>query len=81
MRETGYGRIVRAGDPAALAAGIVEILREPDRYRPSRRAVREVFDTQKTIMHYERLLGVPDTRAADAQGTEQRPVSISGSSR
>ena len=77
IRETGYGRIVRTGDPAALAAAIVEVLRKPDRYRPCRRAVREVFDTQNTITRYERLLRGLDTRAGDAQTTEQQPVSIS----
>ena len=81
IRETGFGRIVRPRDPSALAIGIVDVLRAPDRYRPSRRAVRQLFDTQKTVMHYERLLGGHDTPEADEDASEQRAVSVAGSSR
>jgi glycosyltransferase involved in cell wall biosynthesis len=82
IRETAFGRLVQPGDPAALASGIVEILRAPDRYRPSRAAVRRVFDTQQTITHYEQLLDGRETPELEKQAIEQQPsVSVAGSLR
>jgi glycosyltransferase involved in cell wall biosynthesis len=81
IRETGFGRIVRPGDPSALGAGIVEVLRQPDRYRPSSETVRHVFDTQHTVAEYERLLCGLGKPAVDDLTLEQRPVSMPGSSR
>jgi glycosyltransferase involved in cell wall biosynthesis len=82
IRETAFGRLVQPGDPAALASGIVEILRAPDRYRPSQEAVRRVFDTQQTITHYEQLLDGRETPELEKQAIEQHPsVSVAGSLR
>jgi glycosyltransferase involved in cell wall biosynthesis len=65
VRATGGGRLVRPGDPAALADGIVEVLRDPAPYRPSRQAVRAVFDPERSVRQYEDvLLGlIPPRRA------------------
>ncbi len=56
VRETGMGVLVRPRDPAALAAGLIEVLREPARYTKERATVRAVFDPDKSIDEYERLL-------------------------
>jgi glycosyltransferase involved in cell wall biosynthesis len=56
VRATGAGLLVRPGDPAALADGIVEILRDPAPYQPSRQAVRAVFDPERSVSQYEDML-------------------------
>jgi glycosyltransferase involved in cell wall biosynthesis len=56
VRATGAGRLVRPRDPAALADGIVEVLRNPGRYQPRPSAVRAVFDPDRSIERYEDLL-------------------------
>jgi glycosyltransferase involved in cell wall biosynthesis len=56
VRATGAGRLVRPRDPDALADGIVEVLRDPGRYRPTPAAVRAVFDPERSIGQYEDLM-------------------------
>jgi glycosyltransferase involved in cell wall biosynthesis len=70
VRVTGAGRLVRPGDPAALADGIVEILRDPAPYRPSQQAVRAVFDPERSVSQYEDvLLGLVRARRAHASAS------------
>jgi indole-3-glycerol phosphate synthase len=47
---------VPSGDPAGIADGIVRVLAEPDRYRPSAALVRAVFDPQDSLKEYEALM-------------------------
>jgi glycosyltransferase involved in cell wall biosynthesis len=56
VRATGAGRLVPPHDPAALAEGIVEVLRDPGRYRPTPAAVRAVFDPDRSTSRYEELM-------------------------
>jgi glycosyltransferase involved in cell wall biosynthesis len=56
VRVTGAGTLVPVGDPAGIADGIVRVLAEPDRYRPSAQAVRAVFDPQRSLDEYEGLM-------------------------
>jgi glycosyltransferase involved in cell wall biosynthesis len=56
VRATGAGRLVRPHDPAALADGIVEVLRNPGNYQPTPRAVRAVFDPERSVSQYEELM-------------------------
>jgi glycosyltransferase involved in cell wall biosynthesis len=56
VRATGAGRLVPPRDPAALAEGIVEVLRDPGGYRPTPGAVRAVFDPDRSISRYEELM-------------------------
>jgi glycosyltransferase involved in cell wall biosynthesis len=56
VRETGFGRLAPPHDPNGLALAIVETLQHRARYRPTRSAVRAVFDTDRTIRQYEELL-------------------------
>jgi glycosyltransferase involved in cell wall biosynthesis len=56
VRVTGAGTLVPAGDPSGIADGIVRVLGEPDRYRPSASAVRAVFDPQRSLSQYEELM-------------------------
>jgi glycosyltransferase involved in cell wall biosynthesis len=56
VRATGAGTLVRAGDPPALAEGILRVLKDPDRYRPDDETVKEVFDAQQSIGQYEELM-------------------------
>ena len=53
---TGAGTLVPSGDPAGIADGIVRVLAEPDRYRPSAADIREVFNPQDSLMEYEALM-------------------------
>ncbi|MDI7275530.1 MAG: glycosyltransferase family 4 protein [Anaerolineae bacterium] len=56
VRETGMGLLVRPHDPEALAEGLVEVLRAPERYRRTPDEVRRVFSTERTVTQYEQLL-------------------------
>jgi glycosyltransferase involved in cell wall biosynthesis/SAM-dependent methyltransferase len=56
VAETGRGRLVAPGDPDALAAGVVEVLEDPARYRPVRETIRKAFDAEATFDAYEALL-------------------------
>jgi glycosyltransferase involved in cell wall biosynthesis/SAM-dependent methyltransferase len=56
VHATGAGALVPAGDPHGIAAGIIRVLEDPDRYRPDAATVREVFDPARSIGAYEQLL-------------------------
>jgi glycosyltransferase involved in cell wall biosynthesis len=56
VRATGAGLLVPAGDPPSLAAGIAQVLDDPDRYRPQQAVVRTVFDPDRSISEYEDLI-------------------------
>lgn len=69
VRATGAGRLVPPRDPAALAEGIVEVLRDPGRYRPTPAAVRAVFAPDRSIGRYEDLmLGLLHRRRGEGHG-------------
>jgi glycosyltransferase involved in cell wall biosynthesis len=69
VRATGAGRLVPPRNPAALAEGIIEVLRDPGRYRPTPAAVRAVFDPDRSISRYEDLmLGLLHQRRGDGHG-------------
>ena len=57
VRATGAGVLVPSRDPPGLAAGIVRVLEDPDRYRPDASVVRNVFDPIRSIDMYEELVG------------------------
>jgi glycosyltransferase involved in cell wall biosynthesis/ubiquinone/menaquinone biosynthesis C-methylase UbiE len=69
VQATGMGRLVRPRDPQALADGIIATLTDPAYARPSRDAVRQTFDTARSLDEYEALMqrlvaerGVPATQ-------------------
>jgi glycosyltransferase involved in cell wall biosynthesis len=72
VRVTGAGRLVSPRDPAALADGIVEVLRNPGRYQPRPEVVRAVFDPDRSIERYEDLM-LGRLRARRAQRSPARP--------
>jgi glycosyltransferase involved in cell wall biosynthesis len=72
VRATGAGRLVPPRDPAALADGIVEVLRNPGPYQPGPGVVRTVFDPDRSIERYEELL-LGRLRARRAQRSPARP--------
>ena len=49
VRLTGMGRLVPPGDPAALAAAICSVLREPERFRRPRAEIAETFSLVRTV--------------------------------
>lgn len=51
------GKLVAPRDERALAAGLLELLLDPGRYRKSRDDIRRVFNTDRSIDAYEKLLG------------------------
>jgi glycosyltransferase involved in cell wall biosynthesis len=67
---TDAGRLVRPRDPTALADGIVEVLTNPARYRPTAQTVRTVFDAEHSLDQYEDLL----VRLIDARRTKRSPL-------
>jgi len=56
VRATGMGRLVPPHNPQALAQGIVELLRDPSPYLRTREQIREVFNTEHSLLEYEALL-------------------------
>jgi len=56
VRVTEAGRLVRMGDPSSIAEGIVQVLQDPDRYRPKQEVVRSVFDPERSLREYEALM-------------------------
>ena len=56
VQKTGFGRLTPPNDPATWADTIVETLLARDRYAPTYSAVRALFDSQRTIDAYERLM-------------------------
>jgi glycosyltransferase involved in cell wall biosynthesis len=52
---SGMGEIVPVADARALAAGIVKVLKDPERYARPREAIMRMFDMSATVDEYERL--------------------------
>ena len=52
------GRLVAPGDPTALAAAVLEVLRERDRMGAAARERARRFDADRYAEHVERLLAV-----------------------
>jgi glycosyltransferase involved in cell wall biosynthesis len=55
VRRTGMGRIVPPRDPAALAAALVEVLRNRTAFIRPRAAVLAEFDLDRSLREYEEL--------------------------
>jgi glycosyltransferase involved in cell wall biosynthesis len=62
VRVTGMGKLVAPRDERALAAGIIELLRDPGRYRRSRGEIRQVFNTERSLDAYEKLFASQASR-------------------
>jgi len=56
VQVTGMGRLVEPRNPAALANGIVELLRDPTPYQPTPERVRAIFNSQRSLDEYEALM-------------------------
>ena len=56
VQVTGMGRLVEPRNPAALADGIVALLRDPTPYQPTPERVRAIFNTQRSLDEYEALM-------------------------
>jgi glycosyltransferase involved in cell wall biosynthesis len=54
---TGMGEIVAIADSDALAAGIEQVLDNPDRYIRKRPEIERIFDLDVTVGSYEALFG------------------------
>ncbi|HSB00127.1 MAG TPA: glycosyltransferase family 4 protein [Anaerolineales bacterium] len=51
----GMGRVARIGDPADLAACLLEVLDEPKKYRGDTSAIKKVYDPDSVAAEYEKL--------------------------
>jgi glycosyltransferase involved in cell wall biosynthesis len=56
VRKTGMGVVVPPRDPAALAEGLLTVLRDPQPYRERWAAARDLFDAERALDGYEQLL-------------------------
>jgi glycosyltransferase involved in cell wall biosynthesis len=56
VTRTRMGRLVPPGDPAALAAGLAEVLRDPAAYTRTRAEVREALELDRALDAYEELV-------------------------
>ena len=55
VRRTGMGRIVPPRDPVALAAALIDVVRDRARYVRPRAAVAAEFDLERSLREYEEL--------------------------
>jgi glycosyltransferase involved in cell wall biosynthesis len=55
VRETGMGRLVTPGAPAALAAALVEVMRDRASYVRPRAEVERRFSFARMVDEYESL--------------------------
>ncbi len=55
VRMTGMGEIVPVADAPALAAGIIKVLKERERYIRDHDAILRQFDLERTVDAYEQL--------------------------
>jgi glycosyltransferase involved in cell wall biosynthesis len=51
----GMGRVARIGDPADLAACILEVLEQPEKYRGDIAAIRKAYNPDSIAAEYEKL--------------------------
>jgi len=56
VRVTGMGRLVTPREPAALAEGLIEVLRNREAYLKPTEQIRRIFDPDVSIRSYEALL-------------------------
>ncbi|HEX9440304.1 MAG TPA: glycosyltransferase family 4 protein, partial [Roseiflexaceae bacterium] len=56
VQVTGMGRLVEPRNAGALADGIVEVLRDPTLYQPTRVGVQTIFSTAHALDEYEALM-------------------------
>jgi glycosyltransferase involved in cell wall biosynthesis/ubiquinone/menaquinone biosynthesis C-methylase UbiE len=91
VQETGFGRLAPASQPGALADVLYHVMQKREQYTPTRAAVRKIFDTEKTLDQYQRLLEglIPSSKrnpapllrstprvAKSVPGTQAKPVEI-----
>ena len=51
----GMGRVARIGDSADLAACILDVLDEPDKYRGDVASIRKAYDPGSVAAEYEKM--------------------------
>jgi glycosyltransferase involved in cell wall biosynthesis len=51
----GMGRVAAVGDPAALAQSLLEVLREPQKFRGDVQAIKKAYDPDAIAAQYENL--------------------------
>ena len=56
VRVSKMGKLVEAGNPSALAAGLVEVARNPQAFTQSSEHIQAIFNLDRTIDEYERLM-------------------------
>ena len=61
VRLTGMGSLVPPGDPAALAAGILAVLRDPAWFRRPRHEIADRFSLERTVDRYEAVFAATGT--------------------
>ena len=57
VKMHGMGRVARIGDPADLAACILEVLDEPKKYRGDIEAIKTTYKPDSIAAEYEKLFG------------------------
>jgi glycosyltransferase involved in cell wall biosynthesis len=67
VRSTGMGLVVPPGDAAALAAALVAVLSDRERYLGDRAAIRAQFAPERSLQLYEELF--ERLRAGERRGT------------
>ena len=68
VQRTGMGKLVTPGDPRAIAAGLVDVLRRRDEFLRTRDQIRAVFDSERSLDEYEALFAsLADRRGSDRE--------------
>jgi glycosyltransferase involved in cell wall biosynthesis len=62
VRRTGMGLTVPTRDPAALAQGLIRVIRERRSFVRPRQEIASAFDLPSALARYEELLGGTEAR-------------------
>jgi glycosyltransferase involved in cell wall biosynthesis len=55
VKMHGMGLIAKIGDPLDLAGSILEVLREPEKFRGGQEAIKQLYDPDTIAAEYEKL--------------------------
>ena len=55
VKMHGMGRVAKIGDPADLAACILEVLDEPGKYRGDIESIKKAYNPDSIAAEYEKL--------------------------
>ena len=73
VRSTGMGEVVAPRDPGALAAALIRVVEQPERYYRTRGEIEELYALERTVARYEQVFSsVVGARGAGRESSPSR---------